>query len=363
MAKTTLPTSIYTNLAKEFAPAGQKQTLWEQFFTGTQQAYQNLTQETQDVYSYDISQAYANYKQQQLQLQMNEQLGEGFREHMGAQLQTQYGSAYRDIKAQEESALSKIGLQYEESLKEGEKEFTALGKQLQTYDKLIKEYAEATKLAAPENASTTYTDENGTVVTELTDVGRLWYNDVINAIYKPSETESLTFEDWVFSDEYNGEISDTDREALWESYLQNPELFMSQVAGLTSDFDAETVREQYTIQGPGKHNINDLLLGNVDFDKKQEAYDLKYRNPDAVGKTSANNAKKQSGSFMDDFGNTYTIVDGALFQRKMPAGVSYEVGDIVSLDKATTGHNTAVVIGVKDGYVYYSAVNSVKLKE
>ena len=90
-----------------------------------QQAYQGLTQQAQDVASYDISQAYANYKQQQLQLQMNEQLGAGFQQQAGQQLQSAYGSAYAGIKTQEAETLGKIASQEASVITAGEKEVHA----------------------------------------------------------------------------------------------------------------------------------------------------------------------------------------------------------------------------------------------
>lgn len=257
MAKISLPTSDYTNLVKEYTPVGQKQTLWEQFFTGTQQAYQNLTQETQDVYSYDISQAYANYKQQQLQLQMNEQLGEGFREQLGAQLKSQYGSAYKDIKSQEQSALSKIATQYASDIEKGTKEFTKLGSQLKTFDAILSDYAEYAGVKTPENMYQETVNDDGTISYDLTDYGRLWYSDVINAT--PEGKKLL--DQWLLSDEYKGDLEYEDREAIWEAYRQNPDLFKSQIAGIDSDFDAEKLRTEIV----EKEKIDVIQNANEEF--------------------------------------------------------------------------------------------------
>ena len=128
-------------MGKDYKAQGQKQSLWEQFLTGTQTAFQQQANQVQDAHSYDISQAYANYKKQQLQLQMNEQLGAGFQQQVGSQLQTEYGNTYQGIKAQEVSDLAKVREAYQEAYAEGENRFTQFGKTGQSLDKAIFDFA------------------------------------------------------------------------------------------------------------------------------------------------------------------------------------------------------------------------------
>lgn len=256
MAQYVGPNSDYTQLVKEYIPQGQKQSLWESFLTGTQQTYQGLSQQAQDVASYDISQAYANYKQQQLQLQMNEQLGAGFQQQVGQQLKSQYGSAYEDIKTQEASTLYDIETQKAKALQAGEKEFTELGKQLRTYDKLLQQYAEYAEIQVPENITTTTYDEYGIATTELTDYGKMYYSDIINHL--PEEGE-LSFQDWLLSEDLNNsDVKYEEREALWEAYKQNPQLFREQVAGLTEDFDYEATKAKYETEQAEKARANEI---------------------------------------------------------------------------------------------------------
>ena len=249
-------TSDYTQLVKEYIPQGQKQSLWESFLTGTQQTYQGLAQQAQDVASYDISDAYTNYKRQQLQLQMNEQLGAGFQQQVGQQLKSQYGSAYEDIKTQEASTLYDIETQKAKALQAGEKEFTELGKQLRAYDKLLQQYAEYAEIQAPENITTTTYDEYGIATTELTDYGKMYYSDIIN--YLPEEGE-LSFQDWLLSEDLNtSDMNYEEREALWEAYRQNTQLFREQVAGLTEDFNYEATKAKYESEQAEKARANEI---------------------------------------------------------------------------------------------------------
>lgn len=237
----------YTESVKEYVPQGQKQSLWEQFLTGTQEAYQAAAQQTQDVYSYDISDAFAKYKQQQLQLQMNEQLGAGFKQQMGSELQSAYGRTYQDIRTQEVSDLSDIAVQYQSTLQKGSEEFERLGEISRKYDKALQEYARLAGISKYEDMTKTDFDEQGNRITELTDYGRLWYQDVLNKEYTdPTTGETIFFEDWLATENTTSEISYKDRLELQKALQQNPELFAGTVTGLTPDFDYSKTKEAYT---------------------------------------------------------------------------------------------------------------------
>lgn len=367
MSKVVLPLSDYTNLGKEYAPAGQQKTLWEQFFTGTQEAYQSLATRTKEAYNYDISQAYANYKKQQLQLQMNKQLGEGFKEKIETQLKQDYGSAYENIKSKEISALADIASDYESAITSGEKEFTALGKQLQTYENLISEYAKAVNLTAPENATISKFDESGIKTTELTDYGRLWYSDVLGATYKPSDTESLTFDEWLFSEDYYmGDISREDREAFWEMYRQNPDLFRQQVAGLTSDFNAEETRtklieQEHTTAVTGVKNVlsdaskslwSDGALNRLSDEQLNSLRKNLQRSSEIVSTADADavidantSVRAKNMKFTDEYGVVWSL---AATGNAGPAYPGVKAGDIIKIN-----NKYAAVYNVSSGSMYY----------
>ena len=233
----------YTQSVKEHVPEGKNKSLWEEFFTGTTSQYQTLTQQTQDVYAYDISSAYANYKQQQLQLQMNQQLGEGFKQQLGTQLQSQYGSAFADIKSQEASALSKVNTEYLKDIAEGEEKFAKIGKQVKQLDKLVQEYdaTKTTKTAPLGDIYETKTDTHGVETKTLTEAGRLWY-------YKAMDEK---FQDWLLSDANPSDISAEDREAIVEQLRgENAMLFKEAVGGIGSwdDIKAQEIENKLLSQ-------------------------------------------------------------------------------------------------------------------
>lgn len=228
----------YTEAVKEHKPVGQQQSLWEQFFTGVTEQFSGITQNAKDVYSYDISEAYSNYKKQQLQLEMNQQLGAGFKSQLGGELQTDYNRAFQDIKAEEASAIAEIGEEYESAVQTGVAQFEQLGEMAKRYDRLLQEYAKTAGVAQYEDMTKMYFDDEGNRVTELTDYGRLWYHDVLNKSYKdPLSGQTAFFEDWLSNEDTVSEVSYKDRVALQKALQQNPELFTNVVTGLTSDFD------------------------------------------------------------------------------------------------------------------------------
>lgn len=256
----------YTELVKEYTPKGQQTNLWEQFLTGTSQQYQTAAKQVQDVYAYDISQAYANYKQQQLQLQMNEQLGTGFKQHLSSQLKEEYGSAYSDIKTQELSALGDVAAQYQSAIATGEKEFSKIGTQIKQLDRLIQEY-EQSKTTPTQSFGDIYdvtTDESGRQTQTLTEAGRLWYYDVMDE----------NFQNWLLSEDSLSDIKLEDRESIAEALSGTyRNLYLEAVGGIgewdaakaeevrnkilkqNRDIVTNTVRTNLTNRGPEFTNI------------------------------------------------------------------------------------------------------------
>lgn len=267
--------SDYIQIGKDYKAQGQKQSLWEQFLTGTQTTFQQQAQQVQDVYSYDISQAYANYKKQQLQLQMNEQLGAGFQQQMGSELRTDYGSAYQDIKTQEKSALAKVRETELAAIQEGENRFAKLGKTGQQLDKAIYDFADsdsnliglyggdfsAEKLygARRDGGLQFYKqskDAKGNLVTELTEYGKDFYNKVLHG------TENR-FAEFLQSNE--------DYAELYDLYMENPDLYNYMLGGLeygTREYD--TSRMTKLLEQEHTDEVN--LIGEKSTNENYQKY-------------------------------------------------------------------------------------------
>ena len=232
--------SDYIQMGKDYKAQGQKQSLWEQFLTGTQTTFQQQANQVQNAHSYDISQAYAHYKKQQLQLQMNEQLGAGFQQQVGSELQSAYGKTYQDIKTQESSDLAKIAANYQTAYEEGEAAFEQIGATLQQVETLYDDFATAAGIRKPKESEMykITQDSQGNQIYELTDVGKLWYYNVQQATIN-----GQTFDQWVASDE--------DRAVLGDYIKQNQDLVAGTITGLRRtetgdyDFDIEATKKQW----------------------------------------------------------------------------------------------------------------------
>lgn len=220
----------YVQGVKEYIPVGQKKSLWEQFFTGTQHQYQTIAQQAQDVYSYDISEAYANYKKQQLQLQTNQRLGEGFKQEIGGELQSAYQSAYSDIKTQEATALTDISQQYQTAIEKGEEQFSQLGELARLTDIAIQEYATQgeTPIEAMSDMYKSTTDEYGVETKTLTDAGRLFYWETLNRA-------DMNFQDWLLSEDSTSTLNLKDRQKIAEALgSENRGLILEAAGGIGS---------------------------------------------------------------------------------------------------------------------------------
>lgn len=133
--------SGWTQVAKEYKQEESDISSWEQTLTGLQQAAKAQQQLAQQQASYDISQAYANYKQQQLQIAQASKLGTGFKEQLVEDLKSAYSGAYTQAKVTEAQNLQKVAEQYASNLQSAETAYGEMGTQLARYQELLNEYA------------------------------------------------------------------------------------------------------------------------------------------------------------------------------------------------------------------------------
>lgn len=136
-----MPSSLYTGGASDFANVLKEYTttqngisLWEQALTGLQQAAQLQTQSVQASADYDISQAYANYLQNQRQISQSSNLGTGFRDRLESNLQSAYRTAFAQTQLSEAQNLYDVQQQYQENLSNTENQFTEIGEELSNID-------------------------------------------------------------------------------------------------------------------------------------------------------------------------------------------------------------------------------------
>lgn len=258
----------YLQLGKEYVLPNQQKSLWEQFLTGTQQQYQGLAQQTQAASSYDISSAYANYKQQQLQLMMNNQLGAGFKEQLNSELTNQYQTEYSQLKTQEYSALASLAKQQATAINKAESEIAKKGAFAKNLEVAIYDFAAENKDVLGYDLSNTENiyksvdegglgfykvdkDEEGNVTYELTDYGKDFYDKILH-----SPSIALKFQQYLKDEE------------LLDDYMKDVDFYNSIIGGLeygdrsySTDERIKGLREEKL---QGSHNIDNFVNSVAD---------------------------------------------------------------------------------------------------
>lgn len=268
MTPITTTADDYAKLIKGYKAPNQRESLWEQFLTGTQQQYQSATQQVQAATSYDISGAYANYKQQQLQLMMNNQLGAGFKEHVGSGLQQQYETAYDNLKTQEYSALAALVEKQATAINKVDSEIAKKGVFAKKLETAIYDFAAKNKavlgydLSNVENIYKSVDegglgfykvdkDEEGNVTYELTDYGKDFYDKILH-----SPSTALKFQQYLKDEE------------LLDDYMKDVDFYNSIIGGLEygdrSYSTSERIKELRDKKLQGSHNIDDFVDSVVD---------------------------------------------------------------------------------------------------
>lgn len=347
----------YATLIKDYKAPNQQKSLWEQFLTGTQQQYQSAAQQVQAATSYDISSAYANYKQQQLQLMMNNQLGAGFKEQVGSGLQQQYEAAYDKFKAQESSALATIVEQQAATLNKAETEIAKKGAFAKKFETAVYDFAQLNKdllgydLSNSENIyksveegglgfyKTTKNDK-GEVTYELTDYGKDFYDKVLH-----SPSTSMKFKEYL------------EEEGLYEDYLSNADFYNSIIGGLEygdRDYSEDErlallrAEERKTAYEEIKtHTTNNEILDkiygtgleNLSAEESRKILENVKRTNDYVGTKKAGGITGKDDVIKDIYGNKWTTTTYNISYDPSNAGL---IG---------TKHNKARQLGEKLGII------------
>lgn len=245
----------------------QKQ--YNEAITQTTQQYSAGISPIKQQSAYDISQAYANYKQQELALLQQERLGAGFKEQQALGLRQAYTSAYSDIKREEASALttlaseqatalSKITSNYEKQLEAGQKEETKRISQIaetsqkldqalidfgKTYGKNLAEFQDINwdDLGKSGVLQTTQGKTEGTTETTFTQYGKLLADALLHAQVSV-DGNTTSFIDYLRAT----------NSKLYDQYMTNPQLYNRLIAGL-SDKDFEFTSEERTEAGNIQH--------------------------------------------------------------------------------------------------------------
>ena len=133
--------SDWTEHIKDYSTTQNGISLWDQVLTGLQQNLELQTQAVQASTDYDISQAYANYLQNQRQISQASNLRSGFKEQLESNLQSSYHSAFQQAQVNETQELYNVAQAYQDELTNVENQFAERGETAARYAGELFEYA------------------------------------------------------------------------------------------------------------------------------------------------------------------------------------------------------------------------------
>ena len=297
----------WDEIAKQTSDFGTNVSRWEQFLTGTQDYYKQQVEAVEDVYSYDISQAYANYKKQQLQLRMNEQLGAGFQQQVGSQLQTEYATEYQDIKTQEASDIAGLIAQSQKTVQAAEEEFSKWGETARQLQEIAYEWGQ-TKFGTLDrplyDVSSSATGESEYT---LSGYGKDYFAKILT---------SKDFEDYLYEEHRD----------LYEAYVTDIDAYNQAIAGV--ELRDRTYTDKYYREAETQYRTtaeNEIRKKSKDIDKIQKLHGNDYSKlstiqmeqfarklqvtPEYVD--SVKNPNKESSGFVSVYGGDYYWVSVA----------------------------------------------------
>lgn len=353
---TTTTASDYAKLAKQYTLPNQKKTIWEEYFLDpTKQYYAQQAQQVRDIASYDISEAYANYRKQQLQLAQQSQLATGYKEAVGESLGSAYSSEYSKIKTTEAQQLAGVEQKYQKALSETETAFSKYGETAKQFEEALLQYGASQKLIDPNLLTKSISEggygvyeqsfEDGALTTTLTDYGKDLYDKILH-----SQQYSRGFVEYLSSE--NPE--------LYEAYTQNQDFYNAIVAGLehgdrtydTNERNVATAQKEIESLGGNYDALLDLY-GNKLVSSREELRGVVQnlaRNPDYVDVMPKKNLSNLR-SFTGSSGVEWKIMsdDGIKWVSKSEQPAGYRLHDIVYVD----GEYRYIDRVNENGYGYY----------
>lgn len=199
----TATASQYAEYMKEMNKDLSGVSQWEKYFLQpTQNTYEAEVATAQAKKQYNISGAYAAYKQQQLQLMQQDLFSEGVQKQLDTQLKQSYNSAIQEANATAYSEIASAQSAYQESLTAAEKDLTELGEQYNKFETALQKYAEERGYNPDFWKSISYT-EDGQERIDMTATGAY---DIATLMYDAGSKDVADFRTWLsenYADEYD----------------------------------------------------------------------------------------------------------------------------------------------------------------
>jgi hypothetical protein len=274
-------TDSYTfqQLSKQYMAEQAGFTDWTNYLKGIREAYKPQTEYVEQRAAYDISGAYANYKQSQLDLLRNRNISESLRNKIESATKSQYQSMYGSIKSQELEGLSSIQNNYtaaieaqEKAAKQQASTLEKLTQALYTFGGIDESKVDVAKGAKGLGYYATKALEEGGTETYLTPYGKAGLGDLVfNGVTTTNdEGESTT-------QSFRNYLYNTDKD-LYEAFMSDPDAFYRTLGFEpgTREFskeDSEMMVAAEDIAQDIKTNYSRYYDENKTFESDKEKYD------------------------------------------------------------------------------------------
>lgn len=310
--------SDWTNMLKEYKTNQSNISLWEQALLGLQETAKIQSQSLEASTDYDISQAYANYKKNQQQLQMKSNLGSGFKEQLQSNLQSAYQNTFAQSNLEKAQGLYNINQEYQENVSNVSDQFTQMGETLSGLSNRVFEYLGQYGSYIPGYENIDWSgnlqqqgiyqlDDTGNLVLTQKGQNALSYA-MLNRVSVPDTNTTMSFEEW-----------------LGNSYGDELDNFRNYADVLRSGFGIESGTTQLDMD---KYNETKQNLAMEDISGRAEQYLNKY-----------------TSQYVNNYNN-----DWSSFKSE----ISHDIGDILNI--------TDKDVSVDDYYSGFSQIKAGRIK-
>lgn len=270
--------TTYQQLVKQYIAEQAGTTDWSNYLKGLKTPYEAKAVITQQRTAYDISDAYAKYKQSQLNLLRNRNLSESLKNQLSESSRASYQSAYGQYRTQELESLQGIQSDYQTQVAAVEK---AANKQASTLDKLTQALytfgnIDKSKLDVAKGAGglgyyATEALEEGGTETYLTPYGKAGLGDLVfrgvTTTDDKGESTTQSFSNYLYN---------TDKD-LYEDFMSDPDAFYRTLGFEpgTREFskeESEMMVAAEDIEQKIKNEYPDLYDEQKTFESSKEKY-------------------------------------------------------------------------------------------
>ena len=194
--------------------------------------------------NYDISQAYANYKKQQLNLLQSQRLGTGFKENVSSILKSNYGNLFRGIKKEEAQNLADLEQAYLKKVASNAE--TIYGLQ-EDYEK-----KKASIGADIESLTTAYNKDLASINKEASDYASKQYK-LTRKLFDFAMENGNEIDDWLNEKQKKGLYTDLSKEDVFLKWMEDR-------GYLSSTVNTDTMSEDWELTDYGKDYLAQQLF-------------------------------------------------------------------------------------------------------